>query len=118
MQMLVKMMMIQDTHDDDDDDDDDDIHCAGLVWRQVRTCFLRQRRWFASDVGKVERWVGGLRLMTLRVDFPVGPSHDKSTQLDTIKKCGQRKDVYALQKDVFSEYLALLHSLKISMFLY
>ena len=57
-------MMIQDTHDDDDDDDaddddddDDDIHCAGLVWRQVRTCFLRQRRWFASDVGKVERWV-------------------------------------------------------------
>ena len=118
MQMLVRMMMIQDTHDDDDDDDDDDIHCAGLVWRQVRTCFLRQRRWFASDVGKVERWVGGLRLMTLRVDFPVGPSHDKSTQLDTIKKCGQRKDVYALQKDVFSEYLALLHSLKISMFLY
>ena len=102
----------------DDDDDDADIHCAGLVWRQVRTCFLRQRRWFASDVGKVERWVGGLRLMTLRVDFPVGPSHDKSTQLDTIKKCGQRKDVYALQKDVFSEYLALLHSLKISMFLY
>ena len=68
----------------------------------------------------LRRRIGGatarVRLMTLRVDFPVGPSHDKSTQLDTIKKCGQRKDVYALQKDVYSEYLALQHSLEISMF--